>query len=192
VGDWTDIPPAELLSVMRGSAPVSAGASDELERLIAALKQDWEARDLLHAGDEPAEVLERLRAMHGETGEAVSGYLDLVGYRLLDGFDISGRYALELPDALIRAIRASVDRGPDESEGEDRAAYLARLVEVMKEELALRLKYAGVESGRDRLGHGDQLLRPGHPLRTGRCPGPIVPPWRGSSTPSSKSDGGCP
>jgi pyruvate,water dikinase len=28
---------------------------------------------------------------------------------LLDGFDISGRYALEMPDALLRAIRAQVD-----------------------------------------------------------------------------------
>ena len=32
-------------------------------------------------------------------------YLDLVGYRLLDGFDISNPCALELPDALLRAIR---------------------------------------------------------------------------------------
>jgi rifampicin phosphotransferase len=38
----------------------------------------------------------------------MSEYLDLVGCRLLDGFDISGRYALELPDALVRAIRSSV------------------------------------------------------------------------------------
>jgi phosphohistidine swiveling domain-containing protein len=124
VGDWTDIPPAELLSMMRGSAPVSAGASGELERLIAALKKDWDARDLLHAGGEPGEVLERLRALEGETGEAVSAYLDLVGYRLLDGFDISGRYALEFPDALIRAIRAAVDRGPEDAEGEDRVAEI--------------------------------------------------------------------
>ena len=28
----------------------------------------------------------------------------LVGFRLLDGFDISERYALELPDVLLRAI----------------------------------------------------------------------------------------
>jgi len=32
----------------------------------------------------------------------------LVGYRLLDGFDISNPFALELPDALRRAIRAAV------------------------------------------------------------------------------------
>jgi pyruvate,water dikinase len=122
VGDWTDVPPAELLSTMRGSAPVSAGASGELERLIAALKQDGDARDMLHSDADPGELLERLRTVEGETGEAVSGYLELVGYRLLDGFDISGRYALELPDALIRAIRAAVDRGPDELDVEERVA----------------------------------------------------------------------
>jgi phosphohistidine swiveling domain-containing protein len=134
MGDWTDIRPAELLSMMRGSAPVSAGASDELERLIAALKQDLDARDLLHSGGEPAETLERLRAIEGETGDAVSAYLDLVGYRLLDGFDISGRYALELPDALIRAIRASVDRGPDESDGQDRTAEVRDKVPAERRE----------------------------------------------------------
>jgi phosphohistidine swiveling domain-containing protein len=134
VGDWTDIPPAELLSMMRGTAPVSAGASAELERLIAALKQDWDARDLLHAGADPAEQLARLRGMEGETGEAVSAYLDLVGYRLLDGFDISGRYALELPDALIRAIRAAVDREPEESAGEDRVAEIRSKVPAERQE----------------------------------------------------------
>jgi pyruvate,water dikinase len=133
-GDWTDIPPAELLSMMRGSAPVSAGASGELEQLIAALKQDSDARDMLHSDDEPAEVLERLRARDGETGDAVSAYLDLVGYRLVDGFDISGRYALELPDALIRAIRAAVDRGPEAPDAEDRVAEVRGKVPAERQE----------------------------------------------------------
>jgi rifampicin phosphotransferase len=124
VGEWTDIPPAELLSMMRGSAPVSAGASGELEQLIAVLNKDGDARDLLLSEDDPAEVLERLRGLDGETGEAVSAYLDLVGYRLLDGFDISGRYALELPDALIRSIRAAVDRDPEAPETEDRVSEI--------------------------------------------------------------------
>ena len=35
VEDWTGLPPAELLGLMRGSASVSAGGSDELERLVA-------------------------------------------------------------------------------------------------------------------------------------------------------------
>ena len=38
----------------------------------------------------------------------MSGYLDLVGNRPLDGFDISEPSALELPDVLLRAIRTAV------------------------------------------------------------------------------------
>jgi pyruvate,water dikinase len=53
----------------------------------------------------------------------VSAYLDLVGYRLVDGFDISGRYALELPDALLRAIRVSLEsQAPGASDREDQVA----------------------------------------------------------------------
>jgi pyruvate,water dikinase len=108
VGDWTDVPPAELLGLMRGTAPVSAGASAELARLIAAFEADAQARELLASDGDPAQVLAALRALDGEAGEAVSGYLDLVGYRLLDGFDISEPYALAMPDALVRAIRIAV------------------------------------------------------------------------------------
>jgi pyruvate,water dikinase len=106
--DWTDVPSAELLSVMRGSAPTSAGASGELDRMIAAISDDPEAQRRMDSNDDAGKTLAELRALPGETGPAVSAYLDLTGYRLLDGFDISGRYALELPDALLRAIRAAV------------------------------------------------------------------------------------
>ncbi len=128
-GEWTGLPPAELLGMMRGAAPVSAGASGELERLIAAVRQDSAALELLDSDGEPGEVLDKLRALDGETGDAVTAYLDLAGYRLLDGFDISERYALELPDVLIRAIRASVaGRGVEESDVEDRIADVRRQV----------------------------------------------------------------
>jgi phosphohistidine swiveling domain-containing protein len=123
VGDWTDVPPAELLGLMRGTAPVSAGASAELERLIAAIEADVQARELLASDDDPDRVLAALRALDGEAGEAVSGYLDLVGYRLLDGFDISEPYALAMPDALVRAIRIAV-AGRD-LEGSDVEAAVA-------------------------------------------------------------------
>jgi pyruvate,water dikinase len=108
VGDWTGLPPAELLGLMRGTSPTSAGASEQLHALIAAVKKDPRAQKLLDAEDDPGRMLDALRALDGGTGTAVSGYLDLVGYRLLDGFDISNPYALELPDALRRAIRAAV------------------------------------------------------------------------------------
>ena len=108
VGDWTGLPASDLLGLMRGTSPTSAGASGELERLIAAIREDSAAQKQLAAEGDPGQVLNSLRAMPGATGAAASAYLDLVGYRLLDGFDISNPCALELPDSLLRAIRAAV------------------------------------------------------------------------------------
>jgi phosphohistidine swiveling domain-containing protein len=131
VGDWTGLPPAELLDLMRGSSPVSAGTSAQLEGLIAAIRQDPRAQQLLESEDDPGHVLEGLRSLDRGTGAAVSAYLDLVGYRLLDGFDISNPVALELPDALRRAIRAAVaGTGTAASDVESRIAGVRAKVPV--------------------------------------------------------------
>ena len=123
VGDWTGMAAAQLVGLLRGAAPVSAGASGELEGLRTAMAQDASARRLLESDEEPGGVLEALRTLPGAAGAAVSGYLDLVGYRLVDGFDISGRYALELPDALLRAMRVSLEgHAPEASDREDQVA----------------------------------------------------------------------
>jgi rifampicin phosphotransferase len=114
LGAWTGVAPSDALAMLRGAAPVSAGASGELERLIVAINNDTAARALLDSDGDPAKTLAELRGFGGDVGAAMSGYLDLVGCRLLDGFDISGRYALELPDALLRAIRLSVDAAVSE------------------------------------------------------------------------------
>jgi rifampicin phosphotransferase len=108
MGDWTGLPPSELLGLMRGSAAVSAGGSDEMERLKRAFAEDPSSCKALESDGDPAEVLDRLRSLGGEAAAAVSGYLDLVGNRLIDGFDIAEPTALELPDALLRAIRVAV------------------------------------------------------------------------------------
>jgi hypothetical protein len=108
VGDWTGLPPSELLGLMRGSTEVSAGGSDEMQRLKRAFAQDAKARDILASSGEAAYLLASLRSVGGEAGAAISGYLDLVGNRLIDGFDIAEPTALELPDALLRAIRIAV------------------------------------------------------------------------------------
>ncbi|MFI5378179.1 MAG: PEP-utilizing enzyme [Tepidisphaerales bacterium] len=125
VGDWTGLAPSELLGLMRGSAEVSSGGSDEMDRLKAAFSQDAGARKALASDGDPAQVLASLRCLKGEAGAAVSGYLDLVGNRLIDGFDIAEPSALELPDALLRSIRIAVS-------GEAQAAsdVDARIAEV--------------------------------------------------------------
>jgi phosphohistidine swiveling domain-containing protein len=112
---WTGLPTSELLGLMAGASPVSAGASAELEALIGAIGRDPRARELLASSDDPAAVLEALRSLDGETGVAVADYLDLVGNRLLDGFDISEPRAIELPDVLVRAIRVASERGAADS-----------------------------------------------------------------------------
>src|SRR5262249_48664751 len=115
VGAWTGLPPAELLDLMRGASPVSAGASGELERLVDAVRRDPAAQELLASSDDPGAVLARLRSLPGDAGAAMDAYLDLVRNRLLDGFDISEPAALELPDALLRAIRTAVEEGAMEA-----------------------------------------------------------------------------
>jgi len=136
-GDWTDVPPSELLSMTRGAAPVSAGASDELEKMVAAFDADPAARELLDSDGDPAQTLDALRGLDSEAGRAVAAYLDLTGYRLLDGFDISGRYALELPDALLRAIRATVKGSSvDDSDAEVQAKIAEVRAKVPEEHRA--------------------------------------------------------
>jgi len=115
VGDWTGLPPAELLGLMRGASPVSAGASDELDRLAAAVGADPKAQELLASDGDAAATLRELQSLDGEAGAAMTAYLDLVGNRLLDGFDITEPSALELPEQLLRAIRAVVSTAVEDS-----------------------------------------------------------------------------
>ncbi len=133
---WTGLPSAALLGLLRGAAPVSAGASGELENLVEAVSNDPRARDLLSSDGDPAEVLGELRSLGGESGAAIGAYLDLVGWRLLDGFDISGPCALELPDVLLRAMRAASE-GRDEETAkveEQTAAVRAKVPEEHRAE----------------------------------------------------------
>ena len=119
LADWASVPPSQVLGMMRGAAPVSAGASSELDRLVTAFAEDAAAREILQSQGDPAQVLSELRSLHNDVSTQLAGYLDLVGYRLLDGFDISGRYALELPDVLLRAIRTSIAKREGPAAGVD-------------------------------------------------------------------------
>jgi rifampicin phosphotransferase len=96
---------------MRGASPVSAGASVELQRLVATVGADPEAQALLASGGDAAGVREELQALPGGAGAAVTAYLDLIGNRLLDGFDICEPAAREMPNALLRAIQTEVAGG---------------------------------------------------------------------------------
>jgi rifampicin phosphotransferase len=128
-GEWTGLSHADLLGLLRGTAEVSAGGSDELQRLKQAFAADAAARTLIDADDDPARTLERLRALGGATGGAAQAYLDLVGHRLVDGFDIAEPTAIEMPDALLRALRTALTGAPsDGTDVEARTAEVRALV----------------------------------------------------------------
>jgi phosphohistidine swiveling domain-containing protein len=101
--------PAELLVLTRGSAPVSAGAEDGLERLAEAIRDDEQAGATLRSGDPPAEILAALRARPGATGAAANAYLEMVECRLIDGFEVGYPCGFELPEVLVRAIRCGLE-----------------------------------------------------------------------------------
>lgn len=112
-GEWTGLAHSQLLALLRGSAEVSAGGSQELVRLKAAYARDASARRVLleggDAADDAAQRIEQLRALAGEPGDATRAWLDLVGNRLVDGFDIAEPTTIEMPAALLRALRVAVD-----------------------------------------------------------------------------------
>jgi len=115
--EWTGLPPAELMPLLRGSAPVSGGGSDDFDRFVAAIRDDEAAAQLLDSEDDPAAIIGALRALSGETGAAAGAYLDLVGHRLVDGFDIGDPTLLELPEMLVKSLRARL--GEEEGVGDD-------------------------------------------------------------------------
>lgn len=108
--DWTGLPRTELLAPFRGSSPISAGATAELTRISQAISGNSEARAALSSGRAPAEVLRELREAPGEVGEAVRAYLGVVGHRVVTGYDVADRTALEMPEILVGAIRSAVEQ----------------------------------------------------------------------------------
>jgi pyruvate,water dikinase len=108
---WTGRPPTALLGVLDGYSPVSSVAAPEMRPALEVLRKDDEARALLFSGDDPADVLERLRARIPEVGE----YLDAVHFRLLDGFDVTSPTIGERPDGLVGRLQAALDVDVDEA-----------------------------------------------------------------------------
>ena len=108
--EWTGLATTELLALMRGAAPVSAGESAELDRLVVAIRADRRAQALLESEREPTEVLAALRFGEGAVGPAARTYVEMVGYKLLDGFDVGEPYALEMPELLVGRIRSAAEK----------------------------------------------------------------------------------
>ena len=143
--EWTGLPTVTLLALMRGASPISGGGSAQHTALVSAYRADPAARNALDSDDEPGALLERLRRAPIATGQALNDYLEFVGYRLLDGFDISGRYALEMPDLLLRSIRTAIDETGDEADIDAEAAEVrAKVPQAHRDEYDVLLAEARI------------------------------------------------
>ena len=119
--ELSGVEPAQLLLLMRGSAPISAGASDGLDELAAAIREDAGAvADLDARGS--AEVLDALRRRPSAVGSAARHYLERVECRLLNGFEIGYPCGFEAPDVLAKSIRRAVEHGRRETDAEEEIA----------------------------------------------------------------------
>lgn len=103
---WTGRSPAELVAALASSSPVSAGDEPERRALLAALKEDSAARSFLTAEEDAGIILAGLRSWQGAIGACTAAYLDAVGYRTLNSYDLYDAYALEHPFILVAGLRS--------------------------------------------------------------------------------------
>jgi len=112
---WTGLPSGEVLGVLKGAAPISRGVgASPLERLRVAIADKGITAE--SARGRPAQqALDELRSTQG-VGELLQTYLDEVSYRLVSGYDIADKYALEMPEMLIGAIFGGADKADREGD----------------------------------------------------------------------------
>ena len=117
---WTGLPTGHILSVLKGAAPVSRGiAAKELEAVQVALRNAGIQGNTFR-GKPAADVLGDLKSK-SEVGSVLEQFLDVVGYRLVSGYDVAEKSALEMPEMLLKTIfEGSADKTNRAAEFEKR------------------------------------------------------------------------
>lgn len=104
---WTGLSAGELLSLLRGTSPISKGfATEELDVAAKAIVTSDVARGVLE-GPGPADGILSALSEDPAAGAEVTAYLDGVRYRSV-GYDVGDRLAGEIPEVLLGALRAAV------------------------------------------------------------------------------------
>ena len=106
--EWTGLTAGELLQTMRGLSPVSAGAVAELGELRRAILASPDALALVTSDPDAAGVLASLQARPDAVGAAARAYIGVVGLRVLGGYDVADRHAIEHPELIAKILRTAV------------------------------------------------------------------------------------
>jgi pyruvate,water dikinase len=123
VQQWTSLSSGEVLGILKGSAPVSRGVgADSLGRLRAALAASGVTQSSVR-GRPALDVLNDLRSRSG-VAEPLEKFLDEVSYRLVTGYDVSDKFAIEMPEMLVGAIFGTPDGADREGDFQKRRDLL--------------------------------------------------------------------
>ena len=107
---WTGCTSGEALSLLKGSSPISNGvAASELLALGQAVQASSAAQSVLE-GRDAARVLTELSALPDPIADKLQAYLEVVRFRSV-GYDLCDKLCGEMPELLVRAIRAASDSG---------------------------------------------------------------------------------
>lgn len=159
---WTGMQSGEVLQALRGLSPASAGAVAELAAVREALATDPDAL-ALPLSDRPAkDIIGDLQNRPTAVGPAVRTYLDIVGLRVIGGYDVADRHAREHPEMLVNVFRSALtsnDAGRKAAAERAIAGVRARVPEANRAEFDAVLEEVQFSYGlRDeRIFFGDRL-----------------------------------
>lgn len=100
------------------ASPATRAPAGELRRVAAALTE---------AGADPGSLasLDEVRAASGEAAALLDDYLATHGWRLTTGYEVEDRCLIELPELVLRSIRAAADPARTTGSDPSRAAEMA-------------------------------------------------------------------
>ena len=121
-GEWTGLDAGHLLAPLKGAAPVSCGATEELRRVAEALDRNSVGPGDFDAGAKAGQILAQLRSRGDDLSQAIDAYLDVVGLRVVSGYDVADPYSIEMPEMILNSIWASGDVHGDKEASADEVA----------------------------------------------------------------------
>ena len=133
VMDWTGLSPSDVSKALKGSTPISSGVTDEYLAALRAIAADPAATALLNSGAAPAEKLRQLQELPGETGAAITAYLELVSHRVVGGYDIGCPTAIETPEVLVGALQVKYSPEAEAKADEEVKRHIGKLREAVPE-----------------------------------------------------------
>ncbi|HTL37985.1 MAG TPA: PEP/pyruvate-binding domain-containing protein [Kofleriaceae bacterium] len=125
--DWTGATPSEALEMLRGASPASRAGVDGELAVAKALLADPTSRALLDSGKAAGEIVDALKAAPGAVGDAMRELFEVYGLRPVTGLDLYHQSIADLPELLVKGLRAALAHPHEDDKIDPSAAIRARV-----------------------------------------------------------------